>query len=167
MVLATCTLDGKPSARVVLLKGLDATSFHFYSNYSSRKGRELDENPHAALVFNWLELHRQVRVEGRVERMDPEGSRDYFQKRPKGRQIGAWVSPQSTVIPHRAVLDDRQRELDAAHAKDQVLPLPPFWGGYRVIAEVVEFWQGRRNRLHDRLRYRKEGQAWVVERLAP
>ncbi len=168
MILATADAKGRPSARVVLLKGMDESSFHFYSNYQSRKGRELAENPNAALVFNWLDLHRQVRIEGCVQRMSEADSRAYFQKRPKGSQIGAWASPQSQVIPDRRFLEVRREELEAQYAENEVLPLPENWGGYRLQPDRVEFWQGRSNRLHDRLVYERQAEgAWKILRLAP
>jgi len=166
MTLATATPDGRPSARMVLLRGFDQRGFVFYSNYDSRKGAELAANPLAALVFWWGELERQVRVEGRVERTSRPESEAYFRSRPPGSQLSAAASPQSQVIEGRAALERRVAQLLARHPDGQV-PLPPFWGGYRVVPEVVEFWQGRPNRLHDRLRYRRAGDGWRIERLAP
>lgn len=167
MTVATASEDGVPSARMVLLKGVDARGFVFYTNYASQKGRELAANPRAALVLYWPELHRQVRVSGRVEKVSREESQRYFDSRPRGSRLSAAASPQSTVIPGRDVLERRVRELEAAYA-DRDLPLPPVWGGFRVAPDVVEFWQGRPNRLHDRLRYtRQPDGAWRVERLAP
>lgn len=168
MVLATATSDGRPSARVVLLKEVEAEGFVFYTNYRSRKAREMAENPHAALVFNWLELHRQVRVEGLIEKVSGHASTTYFQSRPKGSQIGAWASPQSQEIPDRAVLEENVRELEAEYASAEVLPRPEHWGGYRLVPYRVEFWQGRTSRLHDRLVYtlEKDGN-WEMARLAP
>lgn len=167
MTLATATPDGLPSARTVLLKGLEAGGFVFYTNYESRKGRELDGNPHAALLFTWLELERQIRIEGRVEKVSEETSNDYFRSRPKGSQIGAWASPQSHVISGREVLEEKIQELTETFKHDDELPLPPFWGGYVVKPVLLEFWQGRENRLHDRILYTLKGQHWNVERLAP
>lgn len=167
MTLATATPDGLPSARTVLLKGLEDGGFVFYTNYESRKGRELDENPHAALLFTWLELERQVRIEGRVERVSEETSNDYFRSRPKGSQIGAWASPQSHVITGREVLEEKIQELTETFKHDEELPLPPFWGGYVVKPVLLEFWQGRENRLHDRILYTLKGEHWTIERLAP
>ena len=166
MTLATATPDGRPSARMVLLRGFDERGFCFYTNYESRKGGELAANPRAALVFWWGELERQVRIEGRVERTSRAESEAYFRSRPPGSQLSAAASPQSRVIQDRAVLERRVAELAADSADGQV-PLPDFWGGYRLTHEVVEFWQGRPNRLHDRLRYRRAGDGWKIERLAP
>lgn len=168
MTLATCTPEGKPSARIVLLKGIEEGGFVFYTNYNSRKGKELEQNPQAALAFLWHELQRQVRVEGPVRKLSPEASTAYFQSRPKGSQVGAWASPQSTPIASRAVLEKRVEELAGQYAGAESLPRPPHWGGYVLEPTVVEFWQGRSNRLHDRIRYRlDESGSWQVERLAP
>lgn len=166
MTLATADVVGRPAARVVLLRGIDAGGFVWYTNYESRKGRELSANPHAALVFYWPQLERQVRVEGPVEVLDQAQSDAYFNSRPRGSRLGAWASPQSQVIAERAVLDAQLAEVEARFPGDE-LPRPPFWGGFRLAPEVVEFWQGRPSRLHDRLRYRRPGEAWLVERLAP
>lgn len=167
MTLATATPDGRPSARMVLLRGFDQRGFVFYSNYDSRKGAELAANPLAALVFWWGELERQVRVEGRVERTSRQESEAYFRSRPPGSQLSAAASPQSQVIDGRAELEQRVARLAASHP-DGHIPLPPFWGGYRVVPEVVEFWQGRPHRLHDRLRYtRQPDGTWRIERLSP
>ena len=167
MTVATATRDGRPSARTILLKGFDHRGFVFYTNYESRKGQELDENPQAAILFNWLELERQIRIEGAVERVSQEESEAYFQSRPKGSQIGAWASPQSRVLPERGELEAKVAELTTTFKHDDVLPLPPFWGGYRVRPDVIEFWQGRENRLHDRIRFTKTETGWNIERLAP
>lgn len=166
MTLATCTRDGRPSARVVLLKGVDARGFLFFTNYESRKGRELAENPRAALVFSWLPLERQVVVEGTITRASPEESETYFHSRPHASQLGAWVSQQSTIVSNRAALETAFKEVERKYA-GEVVPMPPYWGGYRLAPELVEFWQGRRSRLHDRLRYRRTQDGWVIERLAP
>jgi pyridoxamine 5'-phosphate oxidase len=166
MTLAT-TSDGHPSARIVLLKGFDERGFVFYTNYEGRKSRELETNPYAALVFYWGELERQVRIEGRVSRVSEEESDTYFAGRPRGSQLGAWASEQSRPIEDRVALEERLRELEAEYEGREV-PRPPFWGGYCVEPEVIEFWQGRENRLHDRLIYRRsEGGGWRRERLQP
>lgn len=169
MTLATASPDGVPHARIVLLKGVDESGFVFYTNYGSAKGRELEQNPRAALVFVWLELQRQVRIEGRVERVSAEESAAYFQSRPKGSQIGAYASPQSQPIASRQVLEDNVTRLTAEYAAADALPLPDFWGGYRVIPTQIEFWQGRSSRLHDRIVYTPDaaGEGWTRTRLAP
>ncbi|MBC8040384.1 MAG: pyridoxamine 5'-phosphate oxidase [Opitutaceae bacterium] len=166
MTLATATKDGRPSARTVLLKGVDGRGFVFYTNYESRKGRELAENPRASLVFPWIALERQVIVEGALTKLSREESAAYFHSRPRASQLGAWVSQQSSIITGRSVLEDAMKALEKKHAGAEI-PLPPAWGGYRLSPESVEFWQGRRSRLHDRLRYRREAGEWIVERLAP
>jgi pyridoxamine 5'-phosphate oxidase len=166
MVLATATPDGVPSARVVLLKGFDERGFVFFTDYRSRKGAELEANPRAALVLHWSELERQVRITGDVTRTSAEESEAYYRSRPKGSRLGAWVSHQSRTIPSRDVLEDGLREVERRFAGGDV-PLPPYWGGYRVRPEMIEFWQGRQNRLHDRIRYQREGDGWRIERLAP
>ena len=166
MVLTTATRDGRPSARTVLLKAVDGRGFVFYSNYESRKGRELDGNPRATLVFPWIAMERQIIVEGTASKVAREESEAYFHSRPRLNQLGAWVSPQSSIIADRRVLEDSLKALEQKYAGKEI-PLPPNWGGWRVAAETVEFWQGRRNRLHDRLRYRREKDGWTIERLAP
>lgn len=166
MTLATATPDDCPSARIVLLKGFDERGFIFYTNYDGRKGRELDANPRASLVFYWGGLERQVRVEGSVERLTGEESDAYFVSRPRGSQLGAWASEQSRPVESRNVLEKRMRDLEAKY-EGRDIPRPPFWGGYRVKPEVIEFWQGRESRLHDRLVYRHDGEGWVIERLQP
>jgi pyridoxamine 5'-phosphate oxidase len=166
-VLATAARDGRPSSRVVLLKGLDGRGFVFYTNHESRKGRELEANPRASLTFPWFAMERQVTVEGAVTKVAREEAEAYFHSRPRASQLGAWASQQSSIVTGRAALDEALKAVDKKYAGKEV-PLPPFWGGYRVAPETVEFWQGRRNRLHDRLRYRREpGGDWVVERLSP
>lgn len=167
LTLATADHDGRPSARIVLLKGFDERGFVFYTNYGSRKGRELEGNPRAALVFYWPDFDRQVRVEGTVERTSRRESEEYFRSRPLGSRLGAWASAQSSVIPGREDLERNLREIAARFSEGDV-PLPDFWGGYRVRPEVVEFWQGRPSRLHDRLRYtRLPDGGWTIERLSP
>jgi pyridoxamine 5'-phosphate oxidase len=167
MTVATATRAGVPSARIVLLKGFDARGFVFYTNYEGHKGRELAENPVAALVFHWVELHRQVRITGAVEKVSHEESDAYFQSRPRGSRLGAWTSKQSSVLSGRAPLEARLTALTAQFGEGDI-PLPPFWGGYRVIPNAVEFWQGRPSRLHDRLRYaRQPDDTWRIERLSP
>lgn len=166
MTLATTSREGRPSARTVLLKGVDGRGFVFFSNYESRKGRELEANPHATLLFPWLALERQVIVEGAVTRVPREESEAYFHSRPRASQLGAWVSQQSSIIAGRAVLEQSMKALEQKHAGQEV-PVPPHWGGWRLAPETVEFWQGRRSRLHDRLRYRRVKDGWTIERLAP
>jgi pyridoxamine 5'-phosphate oxidase len=167
MTLATSTSDGRPSARIVLLRGVDQRGFAFFTNYESRKARELDNNPWAALVFFWHDLERQVRIEGRVERVDPDESDAYFHTRPATSRIGAWASPQSQVIASREVLEERCRQLQDRFP-DGAIARPPHWGGYRLVPDTIEFWQGRPGRLHDRLRYtRANPSGWLIERLAP
>ena len=166
MTLATATPGGVPSARMVLLKGADERGFTFFTNYGSRKGRELAANPVAALVVYWASLSRQVRVEGRVGRVTPAESAAYFATRPRGSRLGALASAQSAVIAGREVLERRLAELEAAHPGDDV-PMPANWGGYRLVPDVIEFWQGRPNRLHDRLSFRRAGADWTRKRLAP
>lgn len=166
MILATATPDGRPSARTVLLKGFDGRGFVFYTNYEGRKSRELEANPRAALLFYWGVLERQVRIEGHTFRTSEKESDAYFASRPRGSQVGAWVSEQSRPVESRAVLERRVQELEAEY-EGREIPRPPFWGGYRVEPEIIEFWQGRENRLHDRLVYRRAYGGWKTERLQP
>lgn len=166
MHVSTVSKDGRPDGRIVLLKDVSDAGFVFYTNYESRKGRELTDHPFATLTFFYPELERQIRIEGRAERVSDAESDDYFSSRPRGSQIGAWVSHQSTVIDSREILENRQREL-IAQFDGQPIPRPPYWGGFRVVPDLVEFWQGRPSRLHDRVRYRKEGENWLIERLSP
>ncbi|MGH7720063.1 MAG: pyridoxamine 5'-phosphate oxidase [Gemmatimonadaceae bacterium] len=165
MALATATRDGRPSARVVLLKGVGERGFVFFTDYRSRKGVELDANPYAALCFYWGELERQVRVSGRAARISSEESAGYFLTRPLGSRIAAWASEQSAVLPSRAVLEARVAQLQAQLGETP--PLPKHWGGYLLTHDEVEFWQGRPNRLHDRIRYTRDGGGWRLERLSP
>jgi pyridoxamine 5'-phosphate oxidase len=166
VTVASVGEDGMPSARVVLLRGYDECGFVFFTNYESRKGRELQAHPQAALLFYWGELERQVRIEGAVARISPDESDAYFAKRPRGHRLSAWASPQSRVVADRAVLEAEMAEYDVKFDGVDV-PRPPHWGGFRVTPRAYEFWQGRRNRVHDRLVYRREGDAWVRERIAP
>lgn len=166
MTLATADQDAKPSARVVLLKGVTHEGFVFFTNYESRKGQELAANPQAALVFYWDKLERQVRIEGQVVKVSPQESEVYFKSRPHGSQLGAWASQQSRVISGREVVEQKLQELSQRFTEGQV-PLPEFWGGYLLRPKVIEFWQGRPNRLHDRLRYTRTAEGWAIERLSP
>src|SRR4051812_31517986 len=167
MTLATVGAQGRPSARVVLLRKLDERGFCFFTNYESRKGQELAANPWAALLFWWGRLERQVRIEGEVERLSEAESDAYYHSRPLGSQLGAWASPQSQVIANRDFLEERLAGLESEYA-DHAPPRPPFWGGYRLVPTVFEFWQGGPHRLHDRLRYQLQTDgSWQIERLAP
>jgi pyridoxamine 5'-phosphate oxidase len=167
MVLATVSPAGRPRARTVLLKDYGPEGFVFYTNRSSAKGQHLAANPYACLVFPWHPIQRQVIIEGPVEALSTSESEPYFHARPRGSQLGAWASRQSSVLSSRAELEARYQDLEARWPEGTTVPMPEFWGGYRVVPEVMEFWQGRLSRLHDRLRYRREGQHWVLERLAP
>lgn len=167
MTLATVSLDGKPSARVVLFKDFGEDGFTFFTDYRSTKSEELRNNPHGALVFLWSSLERQIRIEGKIERTLPEDSDTYFQSRPRGSQLAAWTSHQSQVVANRDLLELRMKELDQRY-QEQPIPRPPYWGGYRLIPEMIEFWQGRPNRLNDRLRYQLSDQGgWTRQRLSP
>jgi len=166
MSLATASPDGFPSVRMVLLKRVDQDGFVFYTTFGSQKAQELDVNPHAALCFHWAILQRQVRIAGPVERISEEQSADYFATRSRGSQLGAWASRQSEPLPARSDLEDRVREIDE-ECSDGDIPLPPFWGGYRLAPERIEFWQGRADRLHDRLRFLRDGPGWTTQRLYP
>lgn len=166
MALATSTPEGRPSVRMVLSKGADRRGFVFYTNVESRKGWEIAANPEVALVFYWVDFGRQVRVEGRAEALSDEETYEYFRTRPRASRIGAWASPQSAVIDSREALEERVAELEETYPGDEI-PLPPHWGGYRVVPEVIELWEHRDNRLHDRLRYTRSGDTWAIERLAP
>ena len=168
MTLSTATLEGQPSARIVLLRGYDERGFCFFSNYSSQKGQELAANPYAAVTFHWVELERQVRISGRVEKVTEAESDAYFQSRPSQSRIGAWSSPQSNVISSRDALEEMFEKYQKQYLDETAIPRPEHWGGYRVIPERIEFWQGRPNRLHDRLRFIRIDQGpWTLQRLAP
>ncbi len=167
MVLSTVTDAGHPRARSVLLKSHGPEGFTFYTNRTSAKGQDLSGNPWACLLFPWYALHRQVIIQGPASPLSQQDSEPYFRSRPRGSQLGAWASRQSSVIGSRAVLDDRYARLEQRWPDGTTVPMPSFWGGYRLSHEIVEFWQGRTNRLHDRLRYRRHGAHWIVERLAP
>lgn len=167
MTLATATADGSPDARIVLMRGFDERGFVFYTNYRSRKATQLLENPRAAIVFHWASFQRQVRALGVIEVVSAEESDAYFQHRPRGHQFGALVSPQSQVIPDRQFLEARLLALQEQYGEEREIPRPDHWGGYRLLTHAIEFWQGRSNRLHDRLRYRRGDNGWQIERLAP
>jgi pyridoxamine 5'-phosphate oxidase len=166
MILATATNDGKPSARTVLLKGYDERGFVFYTNYEGRKAKEIEVNPACALLFYWGELERQVRIEGRATRLSGQESDAYFASRPPGSRLGAWASEQSHPVEDRSILEERVRALQAEY-EGREIPRPPFWGGYRIEPDTIEFWQGRENRLHDRIVYYRSGRGWKIVRLQP
>lgn len=168
MTLATASPEGKPSARIVLLKGVSESGFVFYTNYESHKGQQLIANPYAALVFLWDKLERQIRIEGQVEKLSSDESAEYFHSRPKASQLGAWTSDQSRVIASREVLEQKLANLEAQYPDDATIPLPEHWGGFRVVPHRLEFWQGRPSRLHDRLVYDLQTDGtWSIQRLAP
>ncbi len=166
MALATANKSGIPSVRIVLLRKFNERGFVFFTNYFSAKANDINENPNAALLFYWPELERQVRINGKVEKVTKEESENYFNTRPRGHRIGAWASEQSRVIENRLILEKRFKEIEEKY-KDDNIPLPPFWGGYRLIPNAYEFWQGRESRLHDRLRYTLQEGIWKIERLSP
>ena len=166
MTLASASREGAPSARIVLLKAFDQRGFVFFTDYRSQKGTELEQNPQAALVFYWPELERQIRIAGATELIGREESEAYFRSRPRGSRISAWVSHQSQVVASRKMLEDRVPELEQRYPGEDV-PLPPYWGGIRLVPRLVEFWQGRTSRLHDRIRYTRDGAGWRIERLSP
>ena len=166
VVLATTDTEGRPSARLVLLRGVDARGLVFFTNYTSRKGRELAANPHAALCFHWVSLDEQIRIEGSVERVSDEESNAYFASRPRGSQLGAWASEQSQVLPSRETLEERYREIERRF-EGRAVDRPPFWGGFRLTPVRIEFWYGRPDRLHDRVVYTRNAGAWRIDRLYP
>ncbi|MEL6253593.1 MAG: pyridoxamine 5'-phosphate oxidase [Bacteroidota bacterium] len=166
MILATVS-EGRPSQRVVLLKGFGKEGLYFYTNYESRKGKELAENPHAAITFFWDSMERQIRIEGKVEKASAENSDTYFQQRGRGSRIGAWASPQSQEIADRSVLEERVKSFEEKFSESERFPRPDYWGGYKLVPDYFEFWQGRKSRLHDRIIYKKKGESWKLGRLAP
>ena len=167
MVIATIGVDGLPDTRYVLCRDVSSAGFVFYTNYGSAKSRQLDAAPVISAQFTWLQLHRQMKVRGRVERVGPEVSDAYFASRPRSSQIGAWASRQSSVLASRTELDDRVAELSERWPEGTEVPMPDFWGGYVIVPDRIEFWQSRQNRLHDRLSYRRSGENWTIERLSP
>jgi pyridoxamine 5'-phosphate oxidase len=167
MHLATVNALGKPSSRIVLLKGIENNKLLFYTNYQSKKGKELEANPACAITFFWPEIERQIRIEGVAERVDAKTSDEYFQSRPRGSQIGAWSSPQSTIIKDRKILEERAQQMEKKFEGQAVLPRPQQWGGYQVDPLLIEFWQGRSSRLHDRIQFAKVDGDWKINRLAP
>lgn len=167
MNLSTVNEDGRPSGRIVLLKGIEDNKFVFYTNYQSSKGHDLDKNPACALTFFWPELERQVRIEGVADHVDEKRSTEYFQSRPRGSQVGAWSSPQSSILASRSILEERVKEIEKKFEGKDVLPKPHQWGGFQVEPFMIEFWQGRQSRLHDRIKYTHVDGVWQIHRLAP
>ncbi len=167
MTIATVDAAGKPSARIVLLKGFDENGFIFYTNYDSKKGQDLAANPNIAAVFLWKDLERQIRIDGVAKKISRADSLKYYKSRPKGSQIGAWASPQSQIIPDRSILENNAIDLKEKYKASDSLPIPPHWGGYVIQPNLIEFWQGRSSRLHDRICYTLEGEQWKIDRLAP
>lgn len=167
MNLSTVNEDGRPSGRIVLLKGIEDSKFVFYTNYQSTKGHDLDKNPACALTFFWPELERQVRIEGVADRVDEKRSTAYFQSRPRGSQVGAWSSPQSSILASRSILEERVKEIEKKFEGKEVLPKPHQWGGFQIEPFMIEFWQGRQSRLHDRIKFTKVDGVWQIHRLAP
>ncbi len=167
MTLCTATPTGKPSARIVLLKGFDEKGFIFYTNYESRKGRQIEANPYVSLVFHWHGLERQIRIEGEAKRVAASLSDNYYNSRPRKSRLGAWASPQSQSINDREILEQNMQQLQAQYEEDKPIPRPLHWGGYRVVPSAIEFWQGRSSRLHDRIFYEKNDDEWTITRLAP